>query len=71
MKFIVLQYNDNTVHSVSLAVSIVLSTLAFSVLLPSSESVSTYRICATANNKCPYWQARDQGQFEILDSIFT
>ena len=33
-----------TVHSVSLAVSVVLLILAVSVLLPSSESVSTDRI---------------------------
>ena len=51
MKIIVLLYNDNTVHSVSLAVSVVWPILAFSVLLPSSESVDTYRICEHDYNK--------------------
>ena len=35
---ITIQYNDNIVHLVSLAVSVVLPILAVPVLLPSSES---------------------------------
>ena len=34
---------------IPLPVSVILSILAVSVLLPSSESVGTYRICANAN----------------------
>ena len=40
--------------AIPLAVSVVLFILAVSVLLPSSESVGTYRICANANNKRLY-----------------
>ena len=38
----------------ALTVSVILSIFTVSVLLPSSESVSTYRICTNANNKHPY-----------------
>ena len=54
MKCIVLQYNGNTVQSVSLAVSVVLPILAISVLLPISEAVGTYRICSTVDIKRPH-----------------
>ena len=42
--------------TIPLAVSVVhvLSILAVSALLPSSESISAYRICANANNKRTY-----------------
>ena len=36
--------NDNTVQSVSLAVSVVLSILAVYVLLPFSEAVGTFNV---------------------------
>ena len=51
MYCLTIHYDDITVHSVSLAVSVVLTILAISVLLRLSESVSTYRICTKAYNK--------------------
>ena len=46
--------NDNTVQSVSLAVSVVLSILDIYVLLPFSEAVGTFGICANVNIKRPH-----------------
>ena len=48
--------NDNTVQSVSLAVSVALSILAIYVLLPFSEEVGTFCICANVNIKRPHWK---------------